>query len=109
YYVNITVNNLIVRMFELNDLTIGDCLIQAGIDLEHYYGRPGLASIVTVNGEKVTLPGTYGEKPIIFVNGIEKSVEETVQDSDHITIKKGKNGIEPHVMIKDLIGKIEPI
>lgn len=109
YYVNITVNNLIVRMFELNDLTIGDCLIQAGIDLEHYYGRPGLASIVTVNGEKVTLPGTYGEKPIIFVNGIEKSVEETVQDSDHITIKKGNNGTEPHVMIKDLIGKIEPI
>lgn len=109
HYVNVTVNNQTVRMFEVNNLTVGDCLIQTGIELEQFYGRPGLASIVTVNGEKVTLPGAYGEKPIIYVNGIEQSVDAIVQDGDQINIKKGENGSEPHITIKQLIGKVEPI
>src|SRR5699024_4244642 len=33
HYLSVTVNNRAIRMFEMKQLTIGDCLIQAGIDL----------------------------------------------------------------------------
>lgn len=109
HYVDVTVNENIIRMFEVNNLTVGDCLIQAGIELDQFYGRPGLAAIITVNDEKITLPGAYGKKPIIFVNGVEKKVDDTIQDGDHIVISKGENGTGPNITIKQLVGEFESI
>src|SRR5699024_11466146 len=55
HYMSITINGHIIRMFEMKELTVGDCLIQAGIDLKKYYGKPGLASMITVNHKPITL------------------------------------------------------
>lgn len=66
HYVSVTVNKQVIRLFEMKQLTIGDCLVQAGIKLNKLYGKPGLATIVTVNGKFVTLPGSFGEAPQIF-------------------------------------------
>src|SRR5699024_8400636 len=97
HYINVTVNKKMVRMFEVNNLSVGDCLIQAGIELNQYYGRPGLASMITLNNEPITLPGTYGEKPTIYVNGVEKNVDTLVERGDDIIIEKGNDGANRHV------------
>lgn len=75
HYINVTVNNQTVRLFELKQLTIGDCLLTAGIELNKLYGKPGMASIVYLNGKKITLPGTLGGVPTIKLNGKEASIK----------------------------------
>ena len=59
-YISVYVNEQITFMFETKQLTVGDCLIQAGIDINKYYGKIGLSSIITLNGEEIILRGKYG-------------------------------------------------
>lgn len=109
HYISIKVNDQTIRMFEMKELTIGDCLIQAGIDIKKQYGIPGLASIITVNGQHITLPGEYGNPPTIHLNNKRESVDHIVHDGDEILIKKGSNGKSPDVRIEDIIGDIPPM
>lgn len=57
HYVSVKVNGKIIRLFEMKQLTIGDSLIQAGIEVNKLYGKPGMASMITLNGKEMTLPG----------------------------------------------------
>lgn len=106
-YINVTVNDKIVHMFKMKTLTIGDCLIQAGIDIKKLYGLPGLASIVMINGQKITVPGDYGGQPTIYLNHKVVSVDTIVQDGDKICIKRGRNGLPPNVSILDVVGDMK--
>jgi cell division protein FtsA len=105
-YISVFVNDQIIRLFDMKRLTVGDCLLAAGIPLNKLYGKPGLALVVTLNGQTVTLPGTYGEPPIILKNGIPSSLDEEISDGDQITVKKGKDGEPASVQLKDLLDEI---
>lgn len=109
HYVNVFVNDKPTYLFTMDEQTIGDCLIQAGIDLNDYYGKIGLAYFVKVNGEQITIPGVRGEAPKITLNGQPASVDDNVKENDRIHIEKGKDGTSPHITISDLVGEIEPV
>ncbi|MFB4166764.1 cell division protein FtsA [Virgibacillus sp. JSM 102003] len=105
HYITVTVNEHTIRMFEMKQLTIGDCLVQAGLDLKKLYGKPGIASIVTVNGQEITLPGGYGKPPVIILNGNEAQVDDVIHNGNEIIISKGDDGKEPQITIEQLIGE----
>src|SRR5690625_2439955 len=96
-------------MFEMKQLTVGDCLIQAGIEVNKYYGRPGLAMIVYVNGKEVVLRGKYGEQPKIYLNNTRTNVNARIQSEDRIVIKKGRDGADPTYSIEDIVGQTPKI
>ncbi|WP_430784723.1 cell division protein FtsA [Virgibacillus flavescens] len=104
HYISVTVNNNLIRMFEMKQLTIGDCLVQAGIEIKKYYGKPGIASLITVNGKCITLPGGYGQPPKIYLNDKEASVETPISNDNQIRIEKGENGVAPDASIENVIG-----
>src|SRR5690625_2186291 len=95
HYVSVYVNDTIIRMFEMKQLTIGDCLIQAGIEINKFYGRPGLAMIVYVNGKEVILKGKYGEQPKIYLNNTRTNVNNLIKSEYKIVIIKYKEGADP--------------
>ncbi|MEI3606120.1 pilus assembly protein PilM [Pseudogracilibacillus sp. SE30717A] len=109
HYLSVYVNDKITFMFETKQLTVGDALIQAGIDVNKYYGRIGLASIVTVNEKTVTLRGGYGELPKITVNDEEASVSSFIKSGDRIAIMKGQDGKHPELTIEDIIGDMRVV
>lgn len=108
-YVNVYVNEKITFMFSMDDLTVGDCLVQAGIDINQYYGKIGLAKFITLNGKQLTIPGTYGSPPVIKVNNELASVETNVKPNDQITIAPGEDGKSPEISIRELVGELEAI
>src|SRR5699024_12596112 len=85
------------------NLTVGDCLVQAGIDINKYYGKIGLSHIVEINGQIVTLKEKYGKAPVIYVNNQAATVNHPIEAEDKITIEKGYDGKKPHLHIKDMI------
>lgn len=109
HYVSVKVNGKVIRMFELKQLTVGDCLVQAGIEINKLYGKPGLASIITVDDQVITLPGEYGKVPTIHLNEESANVKSDVFNGDEITVSKGSNGIGPSVMIKEIIGEMQAL
>src|SRR5690606_9407463 len=56
-YTTVYVNDKPVRLFDINELTVGSCLLAAGIKMNKLYGKPGMAKIITINGQQVTIPG----------------------------------------------------
>lgn len=109
HYISVKVNGRSIRLFEMKRLTVGDCLIQAGIDLKKLYGKPGLAKIIELNGKKITLPGEYGGAPNIYVNGMQESADCSIKNGDEIEVKKGVDGKSPQSSIKQLLGEVPTI
>lgn len=102
-YVTITVNQRPVRLFDMKQLTVGDCLLASGIELNKLYGKPGMAKIITLNNRDITIPGIHGEPPTIQKNGEITSLDASVKAGDVIIVEKGKDGQAASLKIKDLI------
>jgi len=102
-YVTVSVNDHEVRLFEVKELSIGDAVLAAGLKLSRMYGKPGLAKMITVNGQVVTVPGEHGKAPLVQRNGVTTSMDETIQAQDVITIIPGKDGETTAIRIQDIL------
>ncbi|WP_249745308.1 cell division protein FtsA [Mesobacillus boroniphilus] len=105
-YHTVYVNDQPVRLFEVNKLTVGDCLLAAGIKMNKLYGRPGLAMIVSLNGKNVTIPGKHGQQPVLLKNGLPCTFDDQVDGGDKLTVQKGEDGVRPELTLGDLIGEL---
>ncbi|HEY4600199.1 MAG TPA: cell division protein FtsA [Cerasibacillus sp.] len=108
-YVTVHVNSQPTRLFEMKSLTVGDACIQAGIDVNKLYGKPGLGYIITVNGKSIQLPGEFGKAPKIILNNKRGTVDTPIKAGDIIEVHKGSKGSEPYVTIQQLFGDIPSI
>ncbi|MGP4073640.1 pilus assembly protein PilM [Piscibacillus sp. B03] len=105
-YISVTVNQRTIRLFDLKQLTIGDCLLAAGIQLNKLYGKPGMAIMIDLNGKDITLPGTLGTAPTIKINGQEASVQDTIKHNDELEVIKGIDGTTPEYTVQDVLGDL---
>lgn len=106
HYVTVYVNDQPVRLFEVKQLTIGDCLLASGTKVSSLHGKPGMAIIVQINGQQITLPGDHGLPPIIKKNGVECGLDEPVQNGDEIIAVKGMDGQSPQITIGQMLDDI---
>ncbi|MEH7886027.1 cell division FtsA domain-containing protein [Bacillus sp. JJ1609] len=105
-YHTVYVNGQPVRLFEVNKLTVGDCLLAAGIKMNRLYGKPGLAMIVSLNGKNVTIPGNHGQPPVLLRNGEACAFDDEVQGGDELTVIKGEDGAKTDLTLHYLIGEV---
>ncbi|WP_079708232.1 cell division protein FtsA [Paraliobacillus ryukyuensis] len=107
HYISVTVNDRAVRLFDMKQLTVGDCLLAAGIHIDKLYGRPGIAYMIRFNEQPITLPGTYGKPPKVWLNGELIHINEPIKHGDVLHVEKGEDGTEPTVAIEELVGDVE--
>lgn len=105
-YITVYVNDSAVRLFDIKKLTVADCLLASGIKVNKLYGKPGMAIITKVNGQMITVPGKHGSAPLITINGVSASIDDSVSANDRILVDKGKDGTGADVKIKELIDHI---
>lgn len=108
HYISVTVNERAVRLFDMKQLTVGDCLLAAGIDIKRMYGKPGMAYMVSINNQTITLPGTHGTPPKIKRNNKPLRVDDLIEHNDTLVVDRGEDGHEPHVTLHDIIGDVQP-
>lgn len=105
-YVVAYVNEQPVRLFEVKALKVGDCLLAAGIKINKLYGRPGMAMIITLNGQLITIPGQHGEPPTLLKNNLACSLDDEIENEDQLTVINGKDGERTLLQIKELIDEL---
>lgn len=105
-YITVYVNEQPVRLFEVKTLTVGDCLLAAGIKMNQLYGKPGLAKIVDVNGQNITIPGEHGHPPIIWKNAVLSTLDDKIANGDQLFIEKGEDGKKASLKVHDLIDEV---
>src|SRR5699024_9369131 len=108
-YTSVYVNDKTTLMFDTKHVTVGDCLIQAGIDVSQYYGSLGLSRIISYNGKTLTLRGLPGQAPSITINGQVASIDDAVRSDDRINIEKGSEGRDAKYTIKDIVEEVKRI
>lgn len=102
-YVSVIVNDQTIRLFDIKQLTVGDGLLAAGIELSKLYGKPGMAIMVTVNDRLISIPGEHGEQPRLEKNGRVCTLDTPLSDGDTIFVQSGADGKSATATIGDVI------
>jgi len=102
-FINVTLNNEPLRLFNLGQLTIADALLAAGIDIRSLRGRPGMGITINVNDKTQFFPGTHGKPSRIELNGKETSLTYGLKENDQIKVTKGVDGTTPTIYFRDIV------
>lgn len=108
-YMSVTVNEQVVRLFELKEMTIADAFLAANIRARQLYGKPGHGLSITVNGQDIFIPGGHGEPAAIFVNGAAASTKTIIKNGDRIELVEGKDGEPATASVLDIIDHAAPL
>ena len=103
HFLSVYVNGEEASLFNFRELTVSDALLNAGINLREYNGRPGLGLMVNVGGERKSFPGSLGTLAKITLDGAEADLDSVVHDGSQITIERGTDGAAPVVRLSDLV------
>lgn len=106
HYMSVMVNGQPIRLFDMEQTTVSDCLLTAGIQLNKLYGKPGMAKMIHFNGQQITVPGKHGTFPKIILNNEEVSLDHTVKNDDIIEVTQGEDGEPAEISIFDLVDKV---
>lgn len=106
-FLRVTVNGRPIRLFQLNEGTVGDALLAAGIDSRVLYGRPGLSLSFTVNGEFRVVKGTIGKAANLFLNGNPANLDSRIGAGDSISVEEAVGGADAYATIRDVVENFE--
>lgn len=107
--VAIKVNGQTHRLFEFRQITVGDCLIAAEVDIRKLHGRPGMAITADVNGKMKVLRGTMGTPAQLLLNGEPGKLDDIVQHGDAIEVIGGTSGTDASGTISDVLDSVTPL
>lgn len=102
-YMSLTVNEQIVRLFELKEMTVGDAFLAANIRAKQLYGKPGHGLSISVNGQDIFIPGGHGQPAQILVNGQQSSTKTIIKTGDSIQLIEGQDGLPATATIRDIV------
>lgn len=80
-----------------------DVLMSKGFELKKLYGKPGNALTYTLNGELKILRGSQAEHAKIYINGVQKNLDDYVKNGDKIFITEAIDGKDAGALIKDIL------
>ncbi|WP_314733357.1 cell division FtsA domain-containing protein [Anaerobacillus sp. CMMVII] len=105
-YLSVKVNDQTIRLFDIKQLTVGDGLLAAGIEISKLYGKPGLAIMVKVNNRLITIPGEHGKAPRLEKNGQSCSLDMPVRNGDTIFVQIGADGKNAEAIVGDVFDSL---
>lgn len=103
HFLRVYVNDAEYSLFNFRDLTVSDALLNAGIILKKLNGRPGLGTMLKINGENKFIPGTMGTMAQLSVDGSPANLDTPIHDGSRIQVIPGQNGAAPEITLEDVL------
>lgn len=103
HFLRVYVNDAEYSLFNFRDLTVSDALLNAGINLKKLNGRPGLGTMLKVNGENKFIPGTMGTMAELTLDGAPANLDAPIHEGSRIQVTPGKNGSVPEITLEDIL------
>ncbi|MDN4493709.1 cell division protein FtsA [Ureibacillus aquaedulcis] len=102
-YMSVSVNEQVVRLFELKEMTVADAFLSANLRANQLYGKPGQGMAITVNNQDILIPGGHGHPARILVNGENASTKTKIKNGDVISLIEGRNGDDAMATVRDIV------
>lgn len=106
HFLRVTVNGEEQNLFNFRTLTVSDALLNAGIRLRKWNGRPGLALMVTIDGKTRSFPGTLGTLAHLRIDGEDATLDTEIKSGSSVTVERGEDGTSPTVRLADVTGDL---
>lgn len=103
HFLKVYVSGEEYNLFGFRELKVSDVLLNTGINLKKYNGKPGLALTVKVDGVTKFFPGGMGTLATVQLNGETVERDAAVKNGDKIEIICGNDGDVPTVFLKDVV------
>ena len=103
HFLSIYVNEEEYSLFNFRKLTISDALLNAGIQLKKFNGRPGLGLMLTIDGQSKFIPGTMGTLAALTCDGNMATLDTPIANGSRITIQPGENGATPKITLAEVL------
>jgi len=101
-FIQVTVNDNTIRLFNSKKLRVADALILAGINARNLLSKRGMDLSFSLDGKEKHFKGEYGEPSKIFINGIASSLDGKINHKDQITVIPATEGKMSTIKIEDL-------
>lgn len=108
-FINVTLNDQPLHLFNLGQLSVADALLAGGIDIRSLHGRPGMGMTVTVNGKTQFFPGTHGKPGQVLLNDAQVPLNHPINEDDVLVVEKGVTGEAPCVKLSDILQPPSPL
>lgn len=102
-FIEIYVNDQRFKLFQTRSLQVKDALVLAGFNPRKLIPERGKSISVTINDNKKTLYGEYGEAAKIVINDKVCNIESTIKDGDNIKVYPAEKGGEKIYLLKDIL------
>ena len=102
HFMQIFVNGEEYHLFNFRNLTISDALLNAGIRLKDFNGKPGLGIMLNVDGRSQFIPGTMGTLAHLAINGQDANLDTPIENGSQIEITPGADGSTPQLTLDDV-------
>ncbi len=100
------VNGQWVQALNLNQrFSAFDALVASGKELAQFYGRPGLATTYTFNGQLRTARGGMGQACKLYVNGQEAGLDTELKNGDSLTFLDAVSGEDGRLTYAEALEK----
>ncbi len=103
HYYSVSVNDMVVPIFELQLATVAEALLAAGIQPRSFLGRPGAALTFELNGEVRVAKGSLGKPAQLLVNGQPTRFEQTLSSGDSVRFTPGISGVDATICVRDVL------
>lgn len=108
-FLQVTVNDALLRLFNFGGVTVADALLAAGLSIRNLQGRPGMGLSVTINGKLNFLSGTFGSPPSILLNGQPAGLDTALNNRDVLVVVKGTDGENASGTVADILPKTKSL
>lgn len=103
HFLRVYVNDTEYSLFNFRNLTVSDALLNAGIMLKKLNGRPGLGTMLKINGENKFIPGSMGTMAQLTLDGVPANLDTPIHDGSRLQVVQGKNGAAPEMTLEDVM------
>lgn len=102
-FIQVNVNETMVRLFHTKPLHVSDALILAGFNARSLISERGESFFVTVDGVTREIRGDYGDPAKIFINGVLSALDGRIQHKDHIQVIPASKGKLRKITLGELV------
>ena len=103
HFLTVYVNGEEYSLFHFRELNVSDALLSAGIQLRKWNGKPGLALMVNINGERKTFPGSMGTMAKLTLDGETATLDTPIKNDCRIKVERGVDGRTPKLRVADVV------
>jgi len=108
-FVDVTINDKIVSLFNAHKHTVMDVMVQEGINPKILIGKNGRNIRFTVDGIKRVAFGTLAKGAEIKINNIASNIDSEVKEGDIIVVDFSIDGKDAEPKIMDFVKNIQTV